>query len=213
MQVSLWTMTSESHFSLYRSLLLIACALVLNMHICPYSTVWGSDHQAQLCFQRGFATTCWAVFSQIYSQISQVYKMRPPICFCFRGPGAPRARPRSRLCLCSSSLHHGHSTTRANGEREETGQTLLLSIGVIDSWVSRTLIPPGDNTKAPSPPAGNLTPILCQKESKSSVRHSLTLTDTFLCPCFTFRKVGGGNLTITWKYIVCNNHWESSRHT
>lgn len=47
------------------------------------------------------------------------------------------------------------------------------------------------------------------RKSKLSVWHSLTLTDTFLCPCFTFRKVGGGSLTIKWECIVCNNHWES----
>lgn len=183
----------------------------LHMHICPYFTARvvqcpsGSALFAERC---GHTTLSRSQSNPLYKL---AVKWGP---WSFLVSDARAQREPDHGAISASALQAcivATAQTRAYREREETGQTLQLSTGVIDSWVSRTLIPPGDNTKAPSPPAGNLTPILWQKESKSSVRHSLMLTDTFLCPCFTFRKVRGGSLTVEWKYIVCNYHWQSRR--
>lgn len=65
-----------------------------------------------------------------------------PWSFCFRRQGAVTARLAEPSLPLLFSLHHGPRHTW-HIVREETGQTLLLSTGVIDSWVSRTLMLPG----------------------------------------------------------------------
>lgn len=132
------------NFTLHKSCFLYC----LHVHIYPHCIV------PVLCASGSAVQKSWDMFSEkisaqeedfFFFSVKSVVRPRckwGPWSFCFRCQGAVTARLAEPSLPLLFSLHHGPRHTW-HIVREETGQTLLLSTGAIDSWVSRTSMLPG----------------------------------------------------------------------
>lgn len=149
------------------------------------------------------------IFS-IKSVVQPFYKWGPWSCV-FRRQGAVTAQLWIHICLCSSACIMATVHLAYCERRDEANFAVIDSSHPFLSEQDMDTAS-GDNTKKPSPLAGNLPrpPPPPRLEERVTLSH---LTATFLCPYFTFRNARVGNLTVRWKYIVCNYHWENLTFT